>query len=140
MREKITKINDSNFDSLVIFPKKPAVVFLSANWSESSQLICPIFEAAADKYRTKITIYEMDVDENPIIPIAYGIRRIPAVLTFANGQFTESHTGAITKEKLDEQIEKITFSSEIYKNVAILSKKLAARISSRIGLLLSELF
>ena len=101
MREKITKINDSNFDSLVIFPKKPAVVFLSANWSESSQLICPIFEAAADKYRTKITIYEMDVDENPIIPIAYGIRRIPAVLTFANGQFTESHTGAITEEKLD---------------------------------------
>jgi thioredoxin-like negative regulator of GroEL len=139
MRKNITKITDSDFDSLVLFPRKPAVVFFSADWSESSQTVCPFFEAAAEKYKSKVTIYEMDADENPIIPIAYRVRRIPAVLMFAGGRLSESHFGMIAEEMLDEKIEKLTASGEIYQTIAAFSKKLAARARYRVGWLLSEL-
>jgi thioredoxin-like negative regulator of GroEL len=140
MNNKITKIYDSDFDSKVLFPRKTAVVFFSANWSESSRTAYPIFAAAAEKYRSEAAIYEMDVDENSIIPIAYGVRRLPAVLTFANGRLDESHSGAISEEKLTEKIEKLASAGRRYQKVAAVSRQFATRIGDRVGWLLSELF
>ncbi|MEP6901444.1 MAG: thioredoxin domain-containing protein [Actinomycetota bacterium] len=133
MNEKITKISDSNFDSLVIIPKKPAVVFFSANWSESSQMVFPIIEATAEKYMTKVEFYEMNVGENSIIPIAYGIRRIPAVLTFDGGRLGDSLFGSITPEKLVKNIEKTNSSGDFYKNMMAFSKKFVASLGRRLG-------
>lgn len=134
MSGKFTKINDSNFDSLVIIPQKPTVVFFTANWSGPSRTLRPTLETVADKYRTKATVYEIDVDENPIIPTAYGVRSIPAILLFADGRQVDSQIGgAFSRDKLEEKIEKITFSSELYKSVAAFSRKFAAHFSARFG-------
>jgi thioredoxin-like negative regulator of GroEL len=140
MNEKLTKIKDSDFDRVVLFPRKPAVVFFSAEWSESSRTAYPLFASAAERYGAKAAVYEMNVDENPIIPTAYGIRRIPAVLIFSGGRLDESFTGKITEEKLVEKIEKLTAPDKIHKTVAAVSKKFAARVGNRVGGLLSELF
>jgi thioredoxin 1 len=140
MHEKITKIKDSDFDRAVLFPKKPAVVFLTAEWSEASRTAYPLFEATAEKYRAAAAVYEMNVDENSIIPTAYGVRRIPTVLTFADGRLIESFFGKITAESLAEKIEKVAPAGAVYKTVAAFSKKLAARARGRVSGLLSELF
>lgn len=134
MNEKITKINDSNFDSAVIIPQKPAVVCFSANWSGPSRIVRPVLEAAAEKYETKAAFYELDVDENPLIQMAYGVRSIPTVLFFAGGQLVDRYTGAISRDKLEEKLEKIAVSGEAYKNMLAYSKKLAARLGGRFGI------
>jgi thioredoxin 1 len=133
MSEKITKITDSNFDSLVIIPKKPAVVCFSANWSGPSRIVRPTLETAADKYSGKVTFYELDVDENPIIQMAYGVRSIPAILLFAGGQLVDSHLGAITRDKLEGKLEKIAVSGEAFKNMVAFSKKFAVGLGKRFG-------
>ncbi len=133
MSEKITKINDSNFDALVIIPKKPTVVFFSASWNAPSRMARPILETAAEKYSQKVKIYEMDVDENSIVPTAYAVRNLPAILTFAGGQLIDIQIGAVTRDKLNEKIEKIADSGELYKNMLAFSKKLAVGFGKRFG-------
>ena len=140
MKSSITKITDSDFDGAVLFPRKPAVVFFTANWSETSRAAYPVFEAAAAKYRSKAAVYEMNTDENSIIPTAYGVRRLPAVLTFAGGRLEAAYFGRITEEKLDEKIEEITPAGDFYQTVAESFKKTAMRVESCVALLLSELF
>lgn len=127
MSSKITKITDSDFDSLVIIPKKPSVVCFSANWSGPSRMIRPTLETAADKYTGKVAFYELDADENPIIQMAYGVRSVPTLLFFAGGQLVDSHVGAITRDKLEGKLERIAASGEAFKNIVAFSKKLAAR-------------
>jgi thioredoxin 1 len=127
MSDKIIKITDSDFDSLVVIPKKPAVVCFSARWSGPSRMVRPTLETAADKYTGKVTFYELDVDENTLIPMAYGVRSVPAILFFAGGQLVYSHIGAITRDKLEGNLEKIAASGEAFKNMVAFSKKLAAR-------------
>ena len=133
MSDKITKITDSNFDSLVIIPKKPTVVYFSAKWCGPSRMIRPTLESAADKYTAKATFYELDVDENPVVQMAYGVRSLPTILFFAGGQLVDSCAGAISRDKLEEKLEKITVSGALYNNMVALSKKFAARIGGRFG-------
>jgi thioredoxin 1 len=133
MSDKITKVTDSDFDSLVIIPKKPTVVCFSAYWCGPSRMVRPTLEAAAEKYSGKVTFYELDIDENPIIQMAYGVRSIPAILLFAGGQLVDSYVGAITRDKLEEKLEKVTASGELYKNMMAFSKKFAARVGGRFG-------
>ncbi len=133
MSNKITKITDSNFDSLVIIPKKPTVVSFSANWSGPSRIVRPTLEAAAEKYNGKVTFYELDVDESPIIQMAYGVRSVPSILLFANGQLVDSYIGAITRDKLEEKLEKIAASGEAFKNMMAFSKKFAVGLGKRFG-------
>lgn len=133
MSDKITKITDSNFDSLVIIPKKPAVVCFSAKWSESSRTVRPTLEAAAEKYGAKVTFYELDVEESPIIQIAYSVRSVPSILLFTNGRFIDSHIGAISREKLEEKLGKIAVSGDLYKNMVAFSKKFAVGLGRRFG-------
>ena len=140
MNSKITQITDSDFDRAVLFPRRPAVVFLTAEWSDASGAAYPVFEAAAEKYRAKTDVYEMNVDKNRIIPTAYGVRRIPAVMMFADGRLDELYAGAMTPEKLDAKIEKLTPPDGFYKSVARSFKKTATRLESRVAVLLSELF
>lgn len=133
MSNKILKITDSNFDSLAIIPKKPTVVCFSANWSESSRIVRPTLETAADKYAGKVIFYELDVDESPIIQMAYGVRNVPSILFFARGQLVDRYIGAITRDKLEEKLGKISASGELYKNMVAFSKKFAVGLGKRFG-------
>lgn len=127
MSEKITRISDSNFDSAVVIPKKPAVVFFSANWSGPSRMARPTLETAAEKYAGKAAFYELDTDENPTVQMTYGVRSVPAILMFAGGQPVDSHIGAISRDKLEEKLRKLSASGEALKNMVAFSRKIAAR-------------
>ncbi len=130
MSEKITKISETNFDSSVIIPKKPALVYFSANWSGPSRMARSIIESAAEKYSAKVTFFELDIDENPTILLTYGVRSVPTILFFAAGQLVDNYIGGISRDKLNEKLEKITVSGEAFKNMVAFSKKLAARFGA----------
>lgn len=140
MNKNVIKIDDSNFDSLVLFPQKTAAVFFSAKWSETSAAVRPVFEAAAEKFSPPAVFCEIDVDENPAIRNAYRVRRLPAILIFAEGNLNEALTGAINELKLNEKLERLTATDRTYRNIADFSRKIARRIDSGVGRLLSELF
>lgn len=140
MNRTVTKISDSDFDLTVLFPRKPAAVFFSAVWVETNDAARNAFETTAEKFRQDAAFYEFDVDENPIIPMAYGIRRVPAILTFTDGRLTEAHAGFITEKKLGEKIEELTASGEIFQTVAAFSRKMAARVGAGVEMLWSQIF
>lgn len=140
MKRAITKINDLDFDAEVLFPRKAAAVFFSAYWNADDREARVVFETTAEKFCSRTAFYEFDVDENPIIPTAYGIRRVPAILTFADGRLTEAHSGFITEEKLSEKIERLADSGEFYQTVAAFSRKMAARLGAGVEMLRSQIF
>lgn len=133
MNKKTLKINDSNFDSLVIIPKKTAVVLFSATWNAQSQSVRPIIEKTIDLYATKVTFYEMDMDENSIIPIAYGVRSLPTILFFSDGKLGDRHNGWVTRDSLIKKIDGIRTPDEIYKSAAAFSKRFAIGLTRRFG-------
>ncbi len=132
MSKQITKISDGEFESLVILPKKPTVVLFTSSWSGASKIVKPTIEAAAEKYSNKAAFYEMDIDDNTIIPQTFCVRNVPAILTFAYGQVCGFHVGVINRDKLNESIEKITTQGEALKNLVAFSKKLSARFGFRV--------
>jgi thioredoxin 1 len=132
MSKQITKISDGEFNSLIILPKKPTVVLFTSSWSGASKTVKPIFETAAEKYTGKATFYEMDIDDNTIIPQTLRVQNVPAILTFAYGQVCGFHVGVINRDKLNESIEKITVQGEALKNMLAFSKKLSAKFGFRV--------
>ena len=131
MSNQIIKISDSEFDLLVTTPKQPTVIFFSASWNGASRIVKSAIETASEKYAGKAAFYEMDIDENTSIPMTYGVRNVPAIITFAYGQAVGFHVGIIQRDKLNAGIEKIIASGEIYKNMSAFTKNLSARFSKR---------
>ncbi len=131
MSNQIIKISDGEFDSLVTIPKQPTVIFFSANWNGASKIVKSTIETASEKYRNKAAFYEIDIDENSTIPMTYGVRNVPAIITFAYGQAVGFHVGIIQRDKLNALIEKIIESGEACKNLLAFSKNLSVRFSKR---------
>ncbi len=107
MSEKVTKINDSDFDALVIIPKKTVAVLFSAEWSGPCRMAKPIMGAAAEKYNQRAMFYELNVDDNPTTQMKYDVRSLPTIITFASGEIYARAVGGITRDKLDGMIEKV---------------------------------
>lgn len=133
MSENITKLSDNNFDSLVIIPKKPVVVFFSAEWCGPCRMAKPALEAAAEKYAQKASFYELNVDDNYATAMKYSVNALPVIITFSFGEICGQAVGGINRDKLNQMIEKMVASGEMYKSAMAFSKKLVARYGSRFG-------
>ena len=107
MSEKITKISDNDFDSIVIIPKKPAVVLFSAEWCGPCRMAKPILETAAEKYNQRASFYELNIDDNQTTSMKYGVRSLPTIITFASGEICGQKVGGVNRDKLNEMVEKI---------------------------------
>ena len=107
MSEKITKISDADFDSLVIISKKPSVVLFSAEWCGSCRMAKPIVGTAAEKYNQRASFYEVNVDDNPTTQMKYDVRSLPTIITFVSGETYGRTVGGINRDKLDGMVEKI---------------------------------
>ncbi|MDD4921322.1 MAG: thioredoxin [Bacteroidales bacterium] len=97
-------ITDSNFDEL-LQSNKPLVVDFWAEWCGPCKMIAPIVEELAHEYGEKVTIGKMDVDDNNDITTRYGIRNIPTLLFFKNGQLVDKQVGAAQKSALAQKID-----------------------------------
>lgn len=98
-------ITDTNFETDVLNSDKPTLVDFWAEWCGPCRAIAPTVEAVAEEFDGKANVVKMNVDENMNVPQRYGIRGIPTLILFKNGQEKERFVGGnISREKLAELI------------------------------------
>ena len=107
MAENILQATDDNFDSEILKSETPALVDFWAAWCGPCRAIAPVIEELADEYADKIKIAKLNVDENPKTPGQYGIRAIPTLIVFKNGEVAEQITGAVSKAHLTAALQKV---------------------------------
>ena len=100
------KITDENFESDVLKASKPTVVDFWAEWCGPCKQIGPVLEEISDELKDKVVIGKHNIDEEPNMPTKYGIRGIPTMLLFKDGQLKSTKVGATTKSNIKEWIEK----------------------------------
>ncbi len=100
-------INDDSFDNSVIKSTQPVLVDFWAPWCGPCVAIAPVLDAIAEEYKGKVTIAKMNVDENAHVPATFGVRSIPLMALFKNGQMVDSVVGAVPKGKLVDMIKKV---------------------------------
>jgi thioredoxin 1 len=107
MAEGILEIDDSSFDGEVLQSDKPVFVDFWAPWCGPCKAISPIVEELAGTFGDRIKFAKCNVDENPVTPGKYGIKAIPTLILFNEGNVVDQITGMVAKSKLEETINTI---------------------------------
>jgi len=102
MEDNIYEFTDKNFNSEVLQSDKPVLVDFWAEWCGPCKMIAPILEEVATEFDGKLTVGKLNVDENNETPPKYGIRGIPTLLLFKNGNVAATKVGALSKAQLTE--------------------------------------
>lgn len=97
--------SDSNFGDEVLTSDKPVLVDFWAEWCGPCRRIGPIVDELSTEYEGKAKIGKVNVDENPEVSMKYGIRSIPALLIFKNGEVVDQIIGAVPKAVLKKQLD-----------------------------------
>ena len=94
------KVNDENFDTEVLKSSKPIVVDFWAEWGGPCKMIGPILEEISVEMSNEVTIAKHNIDEEPNTPTKYGVRGIPTMLLFKDGELKSTKVGAIPKSEV----------------------------------------
>jgi thioredoxin 1 len=101
---KTLELNDANFDQ-TINSNKPVLVDFWAEWCGPCKMIGPVVEELANDYEGKAVVAKLNVDENPQITARFGVRSIPTLLVFKNGQVVDKQVGAVPKSVLSQKLQ-----------------------------------
>lgn len=104
---ELKEITDQTFESEVLKSERPAVLDFWAEWCAPCRAISPILSALAEQYAGQVKVVKMNIDENPNTPAKYGVRAIPTVLAFKDGEVVEQLTGARPKAAFEEMVQKL---------------------------------
>ncbi|GGG95557.1 thioredoxin [Pedobacter zeae] len=100
------EITDANFEELVLKSDKPVLVDFWAEWCGPCRMVGPVVEEIAKEYDGKAVVGKVNVDNNPQISMQFGIRNIPALLYFKDGQVVDKQVGAVPKSILADKLNK----------------------------------
>jgi thioredoxin 1 len=98
--ELIKQVTDASFDSDVVNAGTPVLVDFWAEWCGPCKMIAPILDEVATAYAGKLTVAKMNVDDNREVPAKFGIRGIPTLMVFKDGQLAATKVGALSKAQL----------------------------------------
>ena len=104
--DKVTHLSDAEFDTEALKSDLPVLVDFWAPWCGPCKAIGPVIDELSEEYDGKIKISKMNVDENPATPGKFGIRAIPTLILFKNGEIVDQITGAVGKTQLVAMITK----------------------------------
>jgi len=100
-------VNDDEFETSVLNSETPVLVDFWAEWCGPCKMIAPALQEIADELGGRLTVAKMNVDENPQTPVKYGVRGIPMLMLFKNGQVAGTKIGAMPKQQLTQWVESL---------------------------------
>jgi len=98
--DRIVAVTDDTFEKEVLESDEPVLVDYWAEWCGPCKVISPILSEIADEYAGRIKVTKLNIDENPNTPPKYGIRGIPTLMLFKNGNVDATKVGALSKSQL----------------------------------------
>jgi len=100
-------VTDATFDKVVLQSDKPVIVDFWAEWCGPCRMVGPIVKEIGGDFDGRAVVTKLDVDNNPEVSSKYGIRNIPTILFFKNGQIVDKQVGAVPKNVLVSKLEAI---------------------------------
>ena len=105
MSAHINHVTDTSFELEVLQSQTPVLVDYWAEWCGPCKMIAPILDDIAKEYGGKLKIVKMDTDKNTDVPVKYGVRGIPTLMLFKNGNVEATKVGALSKSQLSAFID-----------------------------------
>jgi thioredoxin 1 len=107
MSENIVQISDASFDQDVLKADGPVLVDFWAEWCGPCKMIAPVLDELAEEYDGKLKVCKLNIDANPDTAPKYGVRGIPTLIIFKNGQAEATKVGALSKSQLAAFIDSV---------------------------------
>ena len=107
MADNVLEIDDARFESDVLKSDTPVMVDFWAPWCGPCKAIGPLVNELAATYEGKVKFMKCNVDDNPVTPGKYGIKAIPTLIFFKDGNVVDQITGMVAKAKLEESLGKL---------------------------------
>lgn len=105
MSESVLHVTDGEFNETVLKASGPVLVDYWAEWCGPCRMIAPVLDEIAKEYAGRLAVVKLNIDENPQTPQHYGVRGIPTLMLFKDGEVEATKVGALTKSQLADFID-----------------------------------